>query len=451
MPAQRQMLQLRLLEGAVFALGGDGESVRAAFAVKDPDFCFSWGRKGTRHHRPHHGHSPHILTAACSPQHSNESLQPAPTFLSQSQSSANIRGIHAVFSMSSFSAASNSAYSSPCPSPAPAATNEFSSFPFPPQTSQPKAKKSFSFMPSFRIGSTAVSVVGGSGSSSKGVTAAVPAASLVGTSLSFGSPSGESVRSPPLQPLSHSSHHSSKEPTQQQLQLLHSQPRDLVILSLHTLASLSVPTNNLIPILQQCVLFYLYSDDARVRKEAVVTCCRMLAGSFLPLSPLKGYTATCFRGPSAMAVSSMISRLLEVGVSDISLDVRMAVLTSFSPEFDVLLSREANVATLLLLLADEAFAMKLEVISLLGRTASLNPAAVLPPMRLQLIRVITELRNFPDQRFKEQATLLLCRLLQFPALHPIFPPFAPTLVSTLLPLQLPRNVIYTAEKVLPDG
>lgn len=102
-------------------------------------------------------------------------------------------------------------------------------------------------------------------------------------------------------------------------------------------------------------------------------------------------------------------------------------------ELDLLLSRTHHLQTLFLLLADESFDMKLQAMSLLGRLAALNPASVLPPIRIHLMRLISEIVNYPKQKSKEDITLLLCRLLQFPTFHPLIPPFAQIFISSILP------------------
>ena len=82
--------------------------------------------------------------------------------------------------------------------------------------------------------------------------------------------------------------------------------------------------------------------------------------------------------------------------------------------------------------------------SLLGRLAALNPASVLPPIRIHLMRLISEIVNFPKQKSKEDITLLLCRLLQFPTFHPLIPPFAQIFISSILPW----DIHSTADKLV---
>jgi FKBP12-rapamycin complex-associated protein len=114
--------------------------------------------------------------------------------------------------------------------------------------------------------------------------------------------------------------------------------------------------------------------------------------------------------------------------------VRLQVLQSFGPDFDRYLARAQHVNTLLLLLADEVFDIKVTATRILGRLANVNPAAVLPPIRQQLIHLISEMQNCPDYRTIEEAALMLCSFLRLAKFHVLVRPFMVTLISTL-PLQ----------------
>ena len=177
--------------------------------------------------------------------------------------------------------------------------------------------------------------------------------------------------------------------------------------------------------MQNSVLPYLYADDHRIRKEAATTCARMLVASIQRNST---------KGPSAAAIEDILSRLLEVVVSDTSPLVRLQVLKSLGPDFDRYLARPQHVNTLLLLLADEVFDIKVCATTIIGRLAQCTPAAVLPPIRQQLIHLISEMQNCPDFRTVEEAAMMLCNFLKLPKFHVLVRPFMVTLISTL-PLQ----------------
>jgi hypothetical protein len=110
------------------------------------------------------------------------------------------------------------------------------------------------------------------------------------------------------------------------------------------------------------------------------------------------------------------------------------VLQSLSSEFDRYLARAYHMNTLLLLLADEVFEIKVAATTIVGRLAHCNPAAVLPPIRQQLVHLISEMKNCPDHHTIEEAAIMLCTFLKLSKFHVLVRPFMITLLSTL-PLQ----------------
>jgi FKBP12-rapamycin complex-associated protein len=210
---------------------------------------------------------------------------------------------------------------------------------------------------------------------------------------------------------------------------------EIVLLSLHTISTLSIPTINLIPIIQQHILPYLISSDFRVRQASAITCCKMII-TYIG-------TLTSNKGPSVSVVDSIIKQLLEVVVSDINQDVRLSVLNSFSHVFYRYLSRSSYIETILLLLADEMFEIKISALELLGRLAEFNPSVVLPHIRIQLIRIVSEMQSCPEFKSIEEATLLLSRILRFSSFHSTVKPFVQTLIVSL-PLNADVRVVTAA-------
>eukprot|EP01033_Poteriospumella_lacustris_P010144 gene10144-7234_t len=186
------------------------------------------------------------------------------------------------------------------------------------------------------------------------------------------------------------------------------QIHSIVILSLKTLATLTIPQFESIVIMQQSVLPYFMSDSYLVRKEAAVTLAKM-TGNLIQLKFTKG--------PTALVIEENLTRLLEVALSDISTQTRLEVLRSFVSAFDPHLSRSHHVESLMMLLADELFDIRLEALNVLGRLASSNPAAVLPTIRIHLAQIISEMISLPDYRALEEAASMLCRFMQFTKFH----------------------------------
>ena len=197
---------------------------------------------------------------------------------------------------------------------------------------------------------------------------------------------------------------------------------DTVLLSLRTLGSLSPPATTLLHLIQESVLPYTNADDISVRKEAAITCAKMLVSSGRSLKS---------RGPTSTAVEEIISRLLELVVTDPAHIVRLAVLKCLTYDFNLYLRRAQHIETLLFLLSDENFEIKMQTLTILGRLGHLNPAAVLPPLRQLLMRLISEIRGSADDRSKEEAALMICNFLRASPLHSIVKPFVGTLIRTL--------------------
>jgi len=209
---------------------------------------------------------------------------------------------------------------------------------------------------------------------------------------------------------------------QQSVNAVVSNSPELVLLSLRTLGSLSLAESNLMALVQQSVLPYLASTDARVRREAAVTCAKIVESAGL----------TCkSRGPTVDATDAIISRLLDVMVSDAEATVRLSVLRCLSASFDTYLCRAHHIEALQFLLSDENYEIKSQTLRILGRLALVNPACVIPPLRLLLMRLISEIKNSSDNRLKQEATQMMCTFLRSMPVQSIIKPFVPVLIRTL--------------------
>ena len=177
-----------------------------------------------------------------------------------------------------------------------------------------------------------------------------------------------------------------------------------VLLSLRTLGSLTPPATLLLKLLHESVLPYISVNDSEIRREAAITCVKMLisSGKHIPpcLDPLPPCPSSLTspppppgkpfktRGPTALVVEEIISCLLELVVTDPAHSVRFSVLSCLNADFDLYLRKAQHIETLLFLLSDENFEIKMQTLTILGRLAHGNPAAVLPPLRQLLIRLV---------------------------------------------------------------
>lgn len=141
-------------------------------------------------------------------------------------------------------------------------------------------------------------------------------------------------------------------------------------------------------------------------------------------------------GPTAMYIDTILTRLLQIIVSDPNQDVRQSALRCVitSPIFDSYISRKNHIDTLIFLLADDMFDIRIDALTVLGRLALINPALVLPPLRMALVRLISEISHSADSRQKEDSILIVCQFLNCTSLHQLVKAYVGSLIK-VLPLQ----------------
>jgi vesicle coat complex subunit len=93
---------------------------------------------------------------------------------------------------------------------------------------------------------------------------------------------------------------------------------DVVAISLRTLGSFPMDEAPLLPLVRDCVVSYLDHPHTLVRREAALTCSRLLID---PTKPVR------FRGPSAVVVEEVLQKLLQVMVADPDSAIRLMLIT----------------------------------------------------------------------------------------------------------------------------
>lgn len=197
-------------------------------------------------------------------------------------------------------------------------------------------------------------------------------------------------------------------------------------LALETLANFDFQGNRAIPIMQfvhETVVKFLDHEVAVIRKSAAITCCKLL----LPPDDLRGGGSsgrtggtsggsTLGGGSSAVMrptdeftrpVTSVLERLLTVGIADTEASIRYKVLASLDTRFDPLLAQNDNLRCLFIALNDEVFEIRQTAMSMLGRLTHHNPSVVLPSLRQTLVQLLAELEFSGDTRGKEEGALLI--------------------------------------------
>ncbi|CAI5702043.1 unnamed protein product [Peronospora effusa] len=219
---------------------------------------------------------------------------------------------------------------------------------------------------------------------------------------------------------------------------------DTILLSLHTLSCFDFSGSFcLLPFVRDCVALYLKNPDARIRKQAVITCSKLLLPS--PQSPDTALVSSLRhvkkRGPSGRVIDFVLTQLLQVGISDMDGAVRRSVVESLDSRFDEFLSQETHLRLVFLLLNDENANIREHAMKLLERLAPRNPAFVMPSLRRVIIQLVTELQYTSDIRMREDSTRLLGHLIRG-AQH-LVDPYVMRILEVLLPVLVRGNAPST--------
>lgn len=209
----------------------------------------------------------------------------------------------------------------------------------------------------------------------------------------------------------------------------------LITLALRTLFSFSFSKAFLSEFLSKVVVLFLKHEAAAVRQEAVITAAQLtisliagtayqqqtshymhLHASSLILHPSTAAPATVqavvhTRGHSAKVANQILSRLLDVAVTDSEPIIRLTVLDSLDPCFDAFLAQAELLHLLFIALNDEQFEIRSAAINTVCRLASKNPAYVFPALRKKLHQLLSELQYSDDGLGKEQSALALSQLI----------------------------------------
>jgi phosphatidylinositol kinase/protein kinase (PI-3 family) len=208
----------------------------------------------------------------------------------------------------------------------------------------------------------------------------------------------------------------------------------IITLALRTLFSFSFSKAFLSEFLCKVVVNFLKHESPLVRQEAVITSAQLtislIAGTAYqqqttPYMQLHSSTALIYaptpsshvaanvqtRGHSANVANQILSRLLDVAVTDSEAIIRLTVLDSLDPCFDAFLAQADLLHLLFIALNDEQFEIRSAAINAVCRLATKNPAYVFPALRKKLLQLLSELQYSDDGLGKEQSALALSQLI----------------------------------------
>ncbi|GMM52375.1 phosphatidylinositol kinase-related protein kinase [Starmerella bacillaris] len=199
-----------------------------------------------------------------------------------------------------------------------------------------------------------------------------------------------------------------KEYRQQMLQKIGAEAldgadEDAVISFMRILAEFDFKGRSLAHFCKSCVLSYVASSDARVRKAAALTCIAVFTRE--PVAKEHSRLAV-------NTVQTVLHELLALAAADPHQDIRLDILKALDSRLDAHLSQPESVRVLLICTNDESFAVRLVSIGILGRLCQVNPAYVAPPLRRSMIELLTDLEYSTNSRGREESARLLGALVR---------------------------------------
>ncbi|XP_046427062.1 serine/threonine-protein kinase mTOR [Neodiprion fabricii] len=213
------------------------------------------------------------------------------------------------------------------------------------------------------------------------------------------------------------------------------------VLALKTLGTFNFDGNPLLQFVRRCADHFLTSEQSQVRLEAVKTCSRLLRLALNQPGPTVTNT-----------VSTVLGKLLVVGITDTDPDVRLCVLASLDKSFDIHLAQAESLSALFIAMNDEIFEIRELAIYTIGRLSTMNPAYVMPSLRKTLIQFLTELEHSGMGRNKEQASRMLDYLvISAPRLiRPYMEPILKVLIPKMKEPEPNPGVVLAVLKAIGD-
>ena len=177
-----------------------------------------------------------------------------------------------------------------------------------------------------------------------------------------------------------------------------------VVLALKTLGTFDFEGQSLLQFVRHCADTYLNSEEKEIRLEAVKTCSSLLRSALLGVAGRKSPTVLS-------TINEVLAKLLVVGITDSEPDVRFSVLDCLNDCFDFHLAQAENISALFIAMNDEQFEIRELAVCIIGRLSILNPAYIMPSLRVTLIQLLIQLEHSGMGRNKEQAARLLGHLV----------------------------------------
>lgn len=202
------------------------------------------------------------------------------------------------------------------------------------------------------------------------------------------------------------------------------QDSDIVVQALKMLAFFDFENYQLNEFVRYCIITYLDSPSALIRRTATSTSCKIFTND-----PICHQTSV----NALNAVNDVVEKLLSISITDPIAEIRLEGLTCLDSagNFDPQLSQAENVKLLFIALNDEVFAIRKVAVKILGRLSSINPAYIVPSLRKTLIQLLSRLEFANTSRKKEETAVVLSLLISNS--NELTRPYTKPIVEALLP------------------
>jgi serine/threonine-protein kinase mTOR len=139
-------------------------------------------------------------------------------------------------------------------------------------------------------------------------------------------------------------------------------------------------------------------------------------------------TKTLLVTHSGRVVEEVLTRVLQLAVSDPRPALRLRVVRALNGSYDYFLRKAHHIQPLFFVLEDKALVTRVSGLQLLGRLTRLNPAPILPVMRKVLADLVVDLRC---RRSREEAIRLLAAFFRAEPLRRLVHPVLASVVEAL--------------------
>ena len=195
----------------------------------------------------------------------------------------------------------------------------------------------------------------------------------------------------------------------------------LALMTLHQFPFNYARQHALVGLLRNVVLTYLDDDVPYIRREAAITCAKLIPKII----------ESSARPHTTQMMFEVLKRLVIVGIADSVPAIRVTVLAALDAKIDKYLAQVEILSALFVALNDEVFQVREVVITLLGRLSARNPALVLPTLRRTLLQLLGELQQFHGNIDQEESSKLLGHLIG--SSHQLIKPYVDPILNVLVP------------------